>query len=332
MAAGHFRRFTKRPTPPIRAVIETDEDANVYLVRPDFVDGNSYLYFFAAVDKYQKPRVTPIPGSAAGKFAMAYDAARRQLYYCSQNHTFHVVALNGAVKQSTALLKAGKRALMQYPLLDLDDAGTLHLAWTTSLPERYLYWDIHYAKSPDGGATWRKMDGAPLALPIIADDSGPTDRISLDDEFDVHTWLSNFLVRDGKAHFLYQAQKNPAEQHYVRYDLKTARRELDITPRFKGDTIELSGLDGFFSASTSALFCVGHTPDGRIGCLASKDNGSTWTDLAVSGKIEKLYALGGCRSVTSDGYIIGSFTDNLTSSTEAAGTAKVYFFRIRGPR
>ncbi|MGI8603182.1 MAG: BNR-4 repeat-containing protein [Verrucomicrobiales bacterium] len=312
------------------AVLETDEQANLYLARPDFLDGNSYLYFFAAADEYGKPRVTPIPGSAAGKFAMAYDAARRQLYYCSQNHTFHVVGLDGKVKQSTTLMKAGKHALMQYPLLCLDNAGTLHLAWTTSLPERYLYWDIHYAKSQDGGVTWQKMDGAPLALPIIADDSGPADRISLDDEFEVHTWLSSFLVRDGKAHFLYLAQKTPAEQHYVRYDLKTARREQDITPRFKGDAIELSGLDGFFAASPSALYCVGHTPDGRVGCLASKDNGRTWIDHAVSRKIEKLYALGGFRAVTADGYVIGSFTDNLTSSTDTAGTAKVYFFRIRG--
>jgi hypothetical protein len=311
------------------AVIETDEQGNLYLARPDFVDGNSYLHLFSAADGYRQPRVTSIPSSAAGKFAMAIDAARRQLYYCSQNHTFHVVGLDGKVKRYATLLKAGKHALMQYPLLCLDDAGTLHLAWTTSLPDRYLYWDIHYANSPDGGVTWRKMDGTPLELPIIADDSGPTDRISLDDEFEVHTWLSSFIVREGKIHFLYQAQKNPAEQHYVRYDLKTARREQDTTPRFKSDAIELSGLDGFFAASRSALYCVGHTPDGRVGCLVSEDNGRTWSDHAVSRKIESLYALGGCRAVTADGYVVGSFTDNQTSSTDAGGTARVYFFRIR---
>jgi hypothetical protein len=48
------------------AVIETDDQANLYLIRPDFADGNSYLYFFAAADDYRQPRVTPIPGSAAG--------------------------------------------------------------------------------------------------------------------------------------------------------------------------------------------------------------------------------------------------------------------------
>jgi hypothetical protein len=227
------------------------------------------------------------------------------------------------------LLKAGQHALMQYPLLDLDDGGTLHLAWTTSLPDRYLYWDIHYAKSSDGGETWRKMDESPLELPIVADNSGPSDRISLDGEFDVHTWLSSFLVREGKVHFLYQAQKNPAEQLYVRYDAKTGRREHDLTPRFKGETIEINGLDGFFATSSTALYCVGHTPDGRIGCLSSKDNGRTWSDHAISGKIERLYALGGCRDVTAGGFIIGSFTDNLASSTDAGGTARVCFFRIR---
>ena len=257
---------------------------------------------------------------------------RGQLYYCSQNHTFHIVGLDGTVRKSTTLLKAGKRALMQYPLLFLDPAGTLHLAWTTSLPEKYLYWDIHYASSPDGGARWQKMDGTALDLPIIADDSGSSDRISLEDEFEVHTWLSSFLVREGKAHFLYQAQTTSPKQHYVRCDLKTGRREQDTTPRFKGETIELSGLDGFFAASSSTVYCVAHTPDGRVGCLASRDNGSTWTDHAVSRKFEALYALGGCRAVTADDSIIGSFTDTLSTSTTAGGSAKVYFFRIPGVR
>jgi hypothetical protein len=48
----------------------------------------------------------------------------------------------------------------------------------------------------------------------------------------------------------------------------------------------------------------------------------------VSQKIETLYALGGCRAVTADGAIIGSFTDTRTSSTTTTGTASVFFFHI----
>ncbi len=105
------------------------------------------------------------------------------------------------------------------------------------------------------------MGGTPVSLPVIADEGGPSDRITLDDEFEVHTWLSSFLVKDGKAHFLYLAQMNPPRQHYVRSDLKTARRELDLQPEFKGHRLSLRSLDGFFATGSdqagSTLYCIG---------------------------------------------------------------------------
>jgi hypothetical protein len=307
-------------------VIETDESANLYLIRPDFLDNNSYLYCFAAADKYKNPRITPIPGSAAGKFAMWLDQKRGQIYYLAQNHTFHIVALDGTVRSSSALLKAGPHAVMQYPSLCME-RDVLHVAWTTSLPAKYLYWDIHAMQSPDGAKSWRKMDGSPLAPPIVADDTGSADRISLDDDFEIHCWLSNFLIRDGKGHFLYLAQQRPWRQHYVRYELASAKREIDVQPTFKGEQIELAGLDGFFAAGADTLYCVGHTPDGRIGCLASDDNGTTWHDHAQSEPLAGLYAVGGARDVTSDGSVTGSCTAG-APGTEAVGVAKVHFFKI----
>ena len=317
---------THATNPP---VIETDEAGNVYLVRPDFTDGSSTLYVFSAADDYRKPRETQVPGSAAGKFALAYDASRKQLYYASQNHTFHTLGVDGTVKSSTPLLAAGKNAGMQYPLLHLDESNVLHYAWTTSLPDKYLYWDIHSMHSPDGGATWKTMAGAPLTAPIVCDDTGPTDRISLDDEFEVHTWLASLMVRGGKAHYFYTAQHTPWRTHYFRYDLKTGKRDIAHSPHFKGDKIELIGMDGFFAASPTTLYCVSHTPDGRVGCLASDDNGTTWRDHAVSEKkYDRMYALGGCRAVTADGHIIGSFTDSLASPAESVSTSRVHFIKI----
>lgn len=51
------------------------------------------------------------------------------------------------------------------------------------------------------GKSWKNLDGGPLKLPVVADDGGPADRITLDDEFESHTWLSSFLVKGGKTHF-----------------------------------------------------------------------------------------------------------------------------------
>lgn len=316
------------------ALLESDADDNLYLVRPDFIDGHAYLYRFLAREDYRAPHVTRIPNGSAGKFAMVLDAGRKQLAYFAHNNTFHLVGLDGVVRSSTNLLTEGKHAALQYPLLSLGEDGTLHTAWTTVKHGVYLYWDIHYLQSPDGGRAWRRMNGTPVSLPVVADDGGPTDRITLDDEFECHTWLSNFLVKEGKAHFLYLAQTNPPRQHYVRYDLRSARRELDYQPDFRGKSISLCGLDGFFAARRenpgSTLYCINRdAKQPRLACLASDDNGTTWHDYAVSEPVRSPYSIGGCRAVTSDGWVIGSFTDSGAAADGSGEGSKVYFFRIR---
>ena len=56
--------------------------------------------------------------------------------------------------------------------------------------------------------------------------------------------------------------------------------------------------------------------------------GATWHDHAVSEPVANPYAIGGCREITPDGSIIGSFTDQLAPASDAGGGSKVYFFRI----
>jgi len=317
-------------------VLETDAADNLYLMRPDFLDGHAHLYRFLACEDYREPHRSRIPNGSAGKYAMILDARRAQLAYFAHNNTFHQVGLDGALRSSTRLLAAGPNALLQYPLLSLGEDGTLHAAWTTQKTGNvYLYWDIHYLQSPDGGHAWRGLNGAPVRLPVVADDTGPADRITLDDEFECHTWLSSFLVHGDKAHFLYLAQCQPPRQHYVRYDLRTARRERDQQPDFRGQQLSLRGLDGFFAVQRgqtgATLYCVGrdaHQP--RLVCLASRDNGTTWQDYAVSQPVHSPYAIGGCRAVTADGWIIGAFTD-IPSAPAGGGPApaRVYFFKIK---
>jgi hypothetical protein len=316
---------TDATNPPI---LETDDQDNLYLVRPDFVDGHAYLLRFFATNDYRTPLVSRIPNGSAGKYAMVLDSARHQLVYFAHNNSLHRIGLDGVVRSSTNLLTAGQSAALQYPLLYLDQARTLHAAWTTQKKDVYLYWDIHYLQSPDGGAAWRTMSGQSVLPPVIADEGGPADRVTLDDEFNVHTWLSSFLVKDGKAHFLYLAQTNPPRQHYVRYDLRTAKRERDVQPEFKGGQLSLRGLDGYFATPTgkprATLYCVGRdATERRLVCLASDDNGDTWRDHAISETVLNPYAIGGCREVTADGWIIGSFTEQTPTNG-----GKVYFFRI----
>ncbi|MCS6863097.1 MAG: hypothetical protein NZT92_22555 [Abditibacteriales bacterium] len=54
---------TDATNPP---TMETDEQDNLYLARPDFVDGNVYLYRFLAAEKYIRSHISRIPnGSVA---------------------------------------------------------------------------------------------------------------------------------------------------------------------------------------------------------------------------------------------------------------------------
>ncbi len=62
----------------------------------------------------------------------------------------------------------------------------------------------------------------------------------------------------------------------------------------------------------------------RLVFPASDDNGDTWRDYAVSEAVINPYAIGGCREVTADGWIIGSFTDQTPE-----GGGKVYIFPYR---
>ena len=310
--------------------IETDAAGNLYLVRSDFVDGSASLYRFRADDGYAQPTVTRIPGASAGKYCMNLDEARGRLYYFAWGRSLFVLDLEGGLLERQELTVDGADAGPQYPLSFLDPSGVLHAAWTSLRHGVYMYWDIRYMASDDGARSWRRMDGTPLQVPLPADEGGASDRITLDDEFEVHTWLSNLLVKDGKAHFAYAAQAESWRQHYVRYDLATAARDVDLYPTFEGEEIRLASLDGFFASRSglpeAPLYYVS-SAGGRLGCLASDDNGETWYDYAVSEESWNPYSIGGARELTADGAIIGTFTD--FQATEDRDLSQVHFFRIQ---
>jgi len=319
---------THATNPP---VLETDEHNNIYLVRPDFLDNKAYYYRFLVQNNYQNPSIVGIRDGSAGKYCMVYDSDQEFFYYFAWGSKLWGFKTNGTVRLKRELCKGGDNAGPQYPLCYLDENANLHTAWTTQKHGVYMYWDIHYMVSIDSGRTWQKMDGTPLQIPIKVDDSGPSDRITLDDEFEVHTWLSNFMVKDNKIHCLYLAQHTPYRQHYVRYDVETATKDIDIFPEFKGDEIYLLGLDGFFTTKSSLenapLYCIGNF-GGHPACLASDDNGETWYDYATCEESFNVYSIGGCREITADGYIIATFTDYKVTP-EGEDKSQVHFLKIK---
>jgi hypothetical protein len=217
--------------------------------------------------------------------------------------------------------------------------GTIYLAWTSSDPSRSgLYRNIRFAISDDGGFSWRKADGSQLTLPILADETGAADGIVLPDEWTYQTWLSSMLVKDGMIHFMYRAAMPTKRQHYIRFDLANAVKVQDTYPRWQGEILAIEDLDGFFASDlnqpNSILYAI--SSDARIDkgkqfitVLASKDNGQTWFDYAVSRQIfYETYSIGGNRQIGASGKIIGTFTNHIAGQSIGYNLNEVWFFSL----
>jgi hypothetical protein len=307
--------FTSPPMGSNAPCIETDRKNDILLICTNYTHFSMpfYFYRFEAKKDYQDPFFRTINTGASGKFSMFLDEESNLLYLFNHYGKLFVrnATTGGYVREREVMEFSGENATTQYPHVFVSEDGILHHAWTTSYKERYLYWDIHYAKSPNRGVTWYTAAGKKLPSGFLPDHAGPADQIILPDEFEYHTWLSNMIVKDGKVHFAYLAQvPGQPRQHYVRMDLETGAIDRRIQPSFRGETIELRGLDGFFATGpgSAPLYYVGAANGTHIGALVSHDNGDTWHDAAISEPLSKaIYSVGGCRELTPEG-IIGSFT------------------------
>ena len=321
--------------------LETDASGNLYLFVTDYSPGHgdAFLYRFLSAQSFGEPQITRIPNAASGKYTSYLDGGRQRLYYMNNNggsSNFYAFDLNGRLLRSAQLLRHGPHADVQYPYLAMN-GPTLCAAWTTNLESRYLYWDIHFMCSEDGGATWRKGDGTPLSLPVVADETGKADSLVLGDEYGFHNWLANMAAQGGFLHFMYESQLPSMREHYLRFNPLTRSLDVNIYPLWQGESLSIRNLDGFFAADTGAtsglLYAV--STDNNTGgakgivVLASADSGRTWSDYAVSPPFSRPYSIGGARIARRGGSILGSFTNLVQPDSGAtANVNEVWFFRV----
>ncbi len=213
-------------------VIESDDDNNLYLCRVDWNNNNTSIDCYSAASDYREVQTLELPGVAGGKFAMAFDPLRKRLCFITLDGVLHRIGVNGTAFPTVKLLESGKKAVLQYPSLHFDERNHLYFCWTTVAHGKYLYYDIHVIRSVDGGDRWETLSGEQLKFPFAADDGGPSDMISLKDEFDVTTWLASALPRFGKLHAIYETQSDPRRYNYVRFDTLQGKEEFRISPRF----------------------------------------------------------------------------------------------------
>lgn len=326
-------------------VLETDAAGDVYAIHSkDHLQNDAapaLVYRLSAAKDFADPTVVELAGASAGKYSAHIDETRGQLYFFTfqdaPTPNFFVLSLDLDLKAKLALTQYGAVGV-QYPHLRML-GGDLYAAWTTdpSTIGELNYRDIHFMRSDDGGASWRPTTaGAPAyTLPVVADETGPTQGIVPPDELEATTWLSNHIARAGKLHFFYYAYDgaNIDRQHHVRVDIATGQRDVDTQPEWRGQNLTIKSLDGFFAADPDdpdgPLFAVSRDPAGRIVVLASDDDGVTWFDYAASAPLvagpDSLYALGGFRRVTTDGQLLGAVT---VVDGSGSGANQLLFFRV----
>jgi len=300
--------------------VETDENNNVYLIHPDWDDGSQPLYFyrFSPSNNYTTPYIkVNYSNPCASKHAMVYDNSRQQFHIFLQYGNFLTLDMNGDVVRKIQLLNSYNGIEPQYPHIQLDEDYNIHIADTTNT----TYYSILHMMSRDGGLSWERMDGTPISVPARCDPCGPTQLISLPDEFNISTWLTNMLPKNGKLHFCYNAGSFTTNErtHYMRYDIDTGVREIDTwidnpNAQWQGENITLLPYSAFFVTDptdpNSPLYAVSGSLGMYISCLVSFDNGSNWNDFGRSASPHSWYAIGGFRNLTVDGSIIGAFTSD----------------------
>jgi hypothetical protein len=225
---------------------------------------------------------------------------------------FTIATSSLAITSNRIITTRGVSADALFPLMSLD-GNNLYFAWTCARPGEFTYWSIHFILSKDGARTWQKANGTPLSTPVIADESGPTDALTPAPDPKFSRWASNIIVKNGKLFMFYrdsgQIDPKPMVEHMIRFDLATARIDLDTSPWIV-DGVSLQNIDGFFAtAAGQPLFAATASSDNRLTVVKSLDNGLTWHIVAQSNKYSSiLYAISGCRTITTDGYLIGHFT------------------------
>jgi hypothetical protein len=332
--------------------LETDENDNIYLTYPTY-GVSMHFARFSPVNGYTAPDITRTYNgvNCAAKFAMAYDRQRQQFYLASQYGQLLTVNMQGDLLRNLQLFSASQGySATAYPHLFVESATTssvLHYAVTTADTKdggnKIPYESIRYVKSPDGGLSWQAMGGAPISTPTTPEPNGPSTMINLADEITPwSTWLSTMHVMGGKVHFAYHTGdpwdpayfNNPGHidrQHYMRFNETSGVREIDSWSQWgtwTGTSITISTTDGLLASNpndpSSPLYMVGASTAGHLSALVSLDNGSIWMDYATNSLSIGLYAIGGCRQVTADGKVIGSFS----GKAKSGAPWRTYFFSM----
>ena len=319
-----------------------DERGHVYVLHLDdrqdsATDRQLRFVKYGLENDYAGPVVDAvIPNFGSGHFTAHYDRSRRRIYYLtvrsaaeSRPENLLVLGEEGQVmSQQTLTFERDGRGL-HYPYIAMI-GGDIYVAWTSWLAADDRYDSINAVRSSDGGDSWTRLDGSPLATPIDSTADGPADRIVLEDELGASSWLSRVTGHGGALHLFYFSGRFKAErQHYGRFEPVT-QRWLRVHPRWGGARTQIRSLDGFFVRSAARIFAVGAGPGNAIVILKSDDNGESWSDFAMAQVPPGFspYALDGHEELTAAGDIVGVLTASCVDRSVCGTTSSILSFKV----
>lgn len=294
-------------------IIETDSNNNIYIATINSTATQTIFLKFDSSD-YTTPSVTTnVNITLSSKMTMHIDEANNRLYYfISRGNLISLDLSLNVIINNLQILQTGATANCMYPSITIDNSGVLYFAWTTQkILGPILYYDIHWAKSSDGGSSWTKADGTSLTLPIVSDDGGPADMINTVGEIGTGIWLSSWSYVNERLHAVYWISGSKLK--YVRINPSTGSIEYsnDIitvgTPPL--GTAFFRNTTGTFANPTDLYIVAYDQSETMLTSFVSTDNGQTWTKYADRYKIlkEYVYAAGGYREQVGN-YCYGTFT------------------------
>ena len=328
--------------------LEAAADGTLYLAHGDEATLASYVYRLSPETSFALEPFATIDAGYAQKFSLLLDEARGRLHYAAYlgpHIRFTTFDLAGTVTADYMLTGGEPVSSPSYPRMVLSD-GTLYAAWSTdrTIAGSTYYRSIHVVRSPDGGLSWESLTGTALIPPFAGDETGDTTEVTLPSERACVTWLTGFAVLRGKGHFFYLASPNALERgcaltknepRYQRIDMATGVREASGAFAPAGLALDNPGahfINGFFAIApdSGALFLTTQTSDNRLVVVTPDATGKSWRLLAQSPPLhDHLYAIGGQRTVTCDGLLIGSYTDDSLSLDEASSAVRFLSVRVQ---
>jgi hypothetical protein len=327
--------------------LEAAADGTLYMAHGDAGSLASYVYRLSPRTSFALEPIATIVGGYAQKFSLLLDEARGRLHYAAYlgpHIRFTTLDLEGTVTADVMLTGGETVSSPSYPHIVSSD-GMLYVAWSTdrTVGSNTYYRSIHVVRSPDGGLSWESLAGRALTPPFAGDEAGAATEVTLLSERACVTWLTGFTVQRGKAHFFYLASPNPIERgcplagnepRYQRMDASTGVREASGAFAPAGLVLDNPGshfINGFFAVAPESdeLFLATQTADNRLVVVALDATGTSWRLLSQSPPLkDHLYAIGGQRSVTCDGLLLGTYTDDSLSPADVPSAVRFFSVHV----